>query len=128
MRIFLIDDDDIFNYLHQSVVRSVLPDAEIDIYKSGEELICKLEENTASFIPPDYIFLDIRMPDMDGFTLLEKIESTYPNMFSSAKIYMLSSTLDERDLHRAKSFKSVNDFIGKPLSLEWCEKYLASGQ
>jgi hypothetical protein len=42
--------------------------------------------------------------------------------FLKSKVYILSSTLDERDLEKAKSFDCVRDFIGKPLTIELCSK------
>ena len=121
MRFFLIDDDDVFNYLHESVIRLVQPDAEILTFKSGEEAIDFIKKSSSEFSPPDLIFLDIRMPDMDGFAFLEHLERDYKSLFSQTKLYMLSSTLDERDLNRAKSFELVTDFLGKPLTVELCK-------
>lgn len=121
MTIFLIDDDDIFNYLHESVIKTVLPDAQITVFKSGVEFISYLEDWGNQFHSPNYIFLDIRMPDMDGFILLERLEFGYSSIFSTTRIYMISSTLDERDLQKARSFNLVTDFIGKPLTVELCE-------
>ena len=120
MRIFLIDDDEVFNYLHESVIRHIFPVAEISIFKSGEEMLNFIKKSGSSFTAPDWIFLDIRMPDMDGFTLLEELELSYRPQFSETKIYMLSSTLDERDLNKARSYSLVTDFLGKPLTIELC--------
>ena len=120
MHIFLIDDDDVFNYLHESVIRLVNPNAIIQTFKSGEEFINYLQSSGKEFTPPEWIFLDIRMPDMDGFTLLEHLERDHKTVFSKSKLYMLSSTLDERDLSKAKSFEMVTDFLGKPLTVELC--------
>jgi CheY-like chemotaxis protein len=72
----------------------------------------------------DVIFLDIRMPEMDGFEVLEKLESLESKISKDTKVYVLSSTLDDRDLSRAKSNPLVTDFIGKPLSFDAFRKLL----
>ena len=120
MKIYLIDDDDVFNYLHESVIKSILPYAQFFIFKSGLEFLSSFQENAATNPEPDFVFLDIRMPDMDGFNLLEEMEKLPQHPFLKAKVYVLSSTLDERDLEKAKSFSCVTDFIGKPLTIELC--------
>ena len=122
MKVYLLDDDDIFNYLHESVIKSIVPQAQFFIFKSGLEFISSLQEKAAFYPEPDFIFLDIRMPDMDGFTLLEEMENLPEHPFLKAKVYILSSTLDERDLEKARSFARVADFIGKPLTIELCSK------
>jgi len=125
MRIYLIDDDEIFNYLHESVIRSLLPDAQFLIFKSGLDVMTFLQNNLAPQVDADIVFLDIRMPDMDGFGLLHALEKLPHHPFLKAKVYILSSTLDERDLEKAKSFQCVTDFIGKPLTIELCSKLLS---
>jgi response regulator RpfG family c-di-GMP phosphodiesterase len=67
---------------------------------------------------PNVVFLDIRMPELDGFGVLEEIEKLNPPELESAAIHVLSSTLDERDLLRAKEHSRVTSFIGKPLMFD----------
>jgi response regulator RpfG family c-di-GMP phosphodiesterase len=125
MYICLIDDDDIFNALHEAVIQMVVPNVRIDIFKSGEQFKKAIEENRFSTIKPDYIFLDIRMPDMDGFTLLEFLQLNHPYLFANTGFYMLSSTLDNRDLEKTRSFQMVKAFIGKPLTVELIDELMS---
>ena len=126
MTIFLIDDDDVFNYLHESVIKSLLPHAQVTVFKSGLDFLTYVQNNGSASVNPEAVFLDIRMPDMDGFSLLEELEKWPVNPLNNSRVFMLSSTLDERDLEKARSFKSVTDFIGKPLTIELCSKLLTN--
>lgn len=66
--------------------------------------------------PPQAILLDINMPGLDGFELLEALARDAPAV--TCPVVMLSSSLDERDRHRALSFAAVVDYACKPLSVE----------
>lgn len=65
------------------------------------------------------VFLDIQMPLMNGFEFIEAFELQAPQaMQDSFVINMLSSSIDDRDIIRAKSYRSVNMFLNKPLRQE----------
>lgn len=115
-KVLLVDDDDIFNMLHGEVLRRLIPDVRIEIFKSGVEVTEYLQRENENDI--DLIFLDIRMPVMGGFEVLDVMASMGPKRFENTRIYVLSSTLDDRDLQRAKATPLVTDFIGKPMSFD----------
>jgi len=61
---------------------------------------------------PDILFLDIFMPNMNGWEFLQQLEEKKV----AVKVYMLSSSVDKNDQNRAKKYSIVQDFISKPLS------------
>lgn len=115
-KVLLVDDDDIFNMLHGEVLKRLIPDVRIEIFKSGVEVTEYLQREQKDDI--DLIFLDIRMPVMGGFEVLDVMSTMEPHRFQNTRIYVLSSTLDDRDLQRAKATPLVTDFIGKPMSFD----------
>jgi two-component system chemotaxis response regulator CheY len=115
-KVLLVDDDDIFNMLHGEVLKRLIPDVRIEIFKSGVEVTEYLQRENENDI--DLIFLDIRMPVMGGFEVLDVMATMDPKRFENTRIYVLSSTLDDRDLQRAKATPLVTDFIGKPMSFD----------
>jgi CheY-like chemotaxis protein len=118
MKVILIDDDDVFNCMNQAIIERIQSDAVVEVFKSGSEVMEHINAASTMINHPDIVFLDIRMPDMDGFELLDELESIEHHPFQHAAIYMLSSTLDERDLEKAKSKSLIKGFLGKPLTVE----------
>lgn len=121
--IALVDDDEVINLVHSEVIKRIVQDVQLEIFQSGTQLLEYLKDHDEQRL--DVIFLDIRMPEMDGFEVLEKIRVMNPKASQNSRVYVLSSTLDERDLNKAKSNPLVTDFIGKPLSFDAFRQLLA---
>lgn len=73
----------------------------------GEEAVEALKKHR-----PDLILLDVRMPRMDGFELLELIRG-FPSA-ASIPVVMLTSLSGPREMDRALSL-GVVDYLVKPL-------------
>lgn len=124
MLVYLVDDDDVINYLNTVIIGQISSEIVIEVYKSGEAVLRHIQTCGAAYQPPDIMLLDIRMPEMDGFQLLEELDHFPGDIFSKTKIYMLSSTLDERDLIKAQSSRLVAGFSSKPLSIDHFQEIL----
>ena len=61
------------------------------------------------------LLLDLRMPQMDGFTVLEHLRDTQPEMLPNTLV--VTAALTERDLARARSFP-ICELIGKPFDID----------
>lgn len=118
MRHFLlVDDDEISNFIHKRVILSADPDAVVTEIQSSVQAIAFLNERVRSGETlPDFLFIDINMPELNGFDILQEIQNTMNAHLSGMKVYMVSSSLYDRDKERAHQFSFVNGFIEKPLS------------
>lgn len=122
-RFLLIDDDDIICIVHPAIIRQALPDSEVEIIKSSQEALTFIHEMKENNYPaPDAIFLDINMPELSGFGMLEKLDTSDKVYLENTKIYMLSSSVDERDIERVKANPIIADFIGKPLTIDFLKQ------
>lgn len=115
--VLLVDDNAVDNYVNRLIISKSKLSQKITVAQSGIEALDLLNQCLASGIKfPDLIFLDIRMPKMDGFEFLDAYH-TYPHEFkSSCKIVMLTSSKDDRDVERATQNPYVLKFISKPLT------------
>jgi len=121
----LIDDDDITCMIHSEIIKLAFSDCNIKIISSSFEALLYLSEFSESELKaPDIIFLDINLPEMSGFELLEKLSSKALKNIRQSRILLLSSSIDPRDLKKAKENPLIEKFLGKPLSVEFLRNEL----
>lgn len=119
---FIIDDDPIFVLLFKKIIQKSERFNRVQNFPDGqyaiEELI-KMNEQGSGM--PDIIFLDLNMPNIDGWQFLDAIEKH--SFITKLNIYIVSSSIDTNEIERAKQYKCVKNFISKPISLDFFEEY-----
>lgn len=126
INLLVIDDDDINVFIIKKIVEKTAFDVTMVAKENGQvalDYLATLGENHYSL--PDLILVDINMPVLNGWEFIEAYEALSNNLLSS-DIYMLSSSVYENDIERAKTYKSVKGFISKPLSIERLTELLRS--
>jgi len=121
----LIDDEEVFNFIHTQVIQLLEPDAMIKEIRSSRSALQYVRDtmNDAEQFP-DVIFVDINIPEMNGFELMEELEKLSPSFVKKPHIYMVTSSLFESDRKRAETFKSLTGFMEKPISSGDVEKMI----
>lgn len=117
--ILLIDDNEIDNYVTNHIVTKSQLAEKITTKNSAIvalEYLKSLEENATEF--PELIFLDIKMPIMDGFGFLDELIKLSSIIEKKCAVVMLSSSNDQNDIDRAMQYSIVKKFFTKPLRLE----------
>ncbi|WP_281541552.1 response regulator [Maribacter aestuarii] len=113
----IIDDDPIFIYGTKRLMKEIDFCDSIMVYNNGQDALDGLLELSESGqkIPP-YIFLDLNMPIMDGWEFLEQFSKIPSNKIKKTTIFIISSSVDPRDLEKVKNYKAVNNYILKPIT------------
>ena len=114
----LIDDNYIDNFVTSRLLESCKFAETIVIQQSSFEAIEALRDGV---ITPDVIFLDLRMPVMDGFEFLQEYDKLDINK-DGIKIFMLSSSLDPTDLRKSLANRYITQFLHKPLTKKILEE------
>lgn len=114
---FLIDDDEAYLYgIRKLIEYHHLCDRVME-FKNGKTAIEQLKCSLAgSEELPDYILLDLEMPVMDGWQFMEEFMLIQPLMPKKVTVYVVSSSIDERDKQRAKSIDAIADYLVKPMN------------
>ena len=115
----LVDDNEINNLLHERLIEMSEFGEKVVVQQSATEALDYLRSvaNDSDKIP-DIIFLDIRMPVMDGFGFMDEFQKLPDSIVSKSKVILLSSTLDPEDNIKAKKYSHVIKMLLKPLTVD----------
>jgi CheY-like chemotaxis protein len=118
-RVYLIDDDRLVNMINSKVINLADLTSSLVVYSSAREALEALRRitDTAPDEFPDIIFLDINMPDMDGWGFLDEFIQLPASIAEKCKVYMLTSSIDLNEMKKSMTYSTVRGFISKPITL-----------
>jgi len=114
--VLIVEDNPIDVFINTRVVEQSGLSKEVIAIQSASEALDFLTQRGANSELPNIIFLDIRMPDLDGFEFLQEFSELPQRVLELCKIVMLSSTIDPLELEKARNSPFVLAFIPKPLT------------
>jgi CheY-like chemotaxis protein len=120
-RILLVEDNDD----HAELITRALEDHDVDWaavrVKDGEAALDYLFGDGAAERRPDVIFLDLRLPRVDGLEVLRRIKNA-PELKGTPVVVLTTSAAD-RDLASAYD-SNVNAYVVKPVDYDNLNKML----
>lgn len=129
MKVMLIDDNDTDNYIHRRIIEISGFAKSVLIENSARSALKYLHIHQKSMEDlPDIIFLDITMPEVNGFAFLLEFENFPQTLKDKCKIVILSSSDNVNDINRVENNGNVIKYFTKPLHeehLELLTNYLA---
>lgn len=124
-RVFVVDDDTMYRVLAARLIKDVNDSITIEPFMHGLHAWDTLSMSISSSEElPDVIILDLNMPHMDGWEFLEAFREVHPHLPKDIHIFVVSSTVNDEDLERARQHPSVRDCFNKPLSTSTVEQLL----
>lgn len=116
-KVFIIDDDPIHQRIAQIMItKHRIYDEYVSYTEAGDAFeFLKGQYNIPESLP-DVILLDLNMPVVDGWDFLDKFETIKDILVKDIKIYIVSSSVDDKDILRSQSYSIVKGFFSKPLT------------
>ena len=115
-KLIIIDDDPIHHKMVQYMLTKNELSKETTYTYDGKLVLDYLEENKNKITSlPDYIFLDLYMPNHSGWDFLDRFREIYQSLKKEIKVYVVSSSIFQMDINRSKSYPFVASYISKPL-------------
>ncbi len=111
-----IDDGHLNLVLIEAVIKSLLPNARIGCFASGDDYLKALPES-----PPDLIFMDIQMPGLSGYQVTEQLRTMAP--YTTVPIYALTAGAITGESTRCLA-AGMNGYLRKPLEVPQLKKVL----
>lgn len=114
LKAYIVDDEENARLNLEYLIKEYCPQIEVvAMAANGREALALIEQDD-----PDVLFLDIKMPDMDGFEVLSRLEERdFSLVFTTAHNDFALQAIKERAL----------DYLEKPVSiddLEACAEHL----
>jgi CheY-like chemotaxis protein len=106
----LIDDDKIMLFLIEFEIKRHFKNMSIASYVKSDAAFNFIQDNSNG-LEDTVVLLDLNMPVMDGFQVLESLKSISHNL----KVIIVTSSISDEDKEKAMNYSFVQGYINKPL-------------
>lgn len=114
----VVDDNRTNNLICEFAIRKYKKEAHINLFTEPEVALQNIKKEYRPGEAEQFtvLFLDINMPSMTGWEFLEEFRDFGEEIHKHFVIYILTSSVDERDKEKAESNPLVAGFFSKPLT------------
>lgn len=117
-RILLIDDLEMNNEITIFTIKRLYRNIEIVAFTKPVEGLGYIRNEYQQNEVPTLLLLDINMPQMNGWEVVDILAACDPKITRNLTIFMLSSSIDPRDKRKAAEAQNVAGFLERPLTAE----------
>lgn len=122
IKLLVIDDDDINNFLLGHLLKKSHYPVESKMFTDPVKGLNYIINSVIDDKSVDLLLLDVNMPQMTGWDVLNELRSEGQSLKKVKNVYMLSSSVHTADMEQAKEYSEVSGFISKPITLDLLSK------
>lgn len=112
----LVDDDPLCNFIAKRIIKVHYPASSIVDFLDPLKGLAYMQQLANEQEPKEAVLLlDINMPKMNAWEFLEAYSAANLSDRENITLMLLSSSIDQRDLHRAEAYTAVKTYLTKPL-------------
>ncbi|CAM3451051.1 response regulator [Zobellia roscoffensis] len=124
-KICIVDDDAIVVFGLKRALQALESSSELLVYENGLDAIESFQEMIGENIElPLLILIDINMPVMGGWDFISEMRQIWPKDRKEPTIYMMTSSINPKDLETAKTFNLEDNYLIKPIYADQLEGIL----
>lgn len=115
LNFIVVDDSKLDCFIAEKVIKNLGRSEAVNTFMQATDAlqhITALSENGFRTV----LFVDIQMPMMNGFEFVEEFDKLPADKRKNYIVFMLSSSINENDIARVKSYPTIKKFINKPLT------------
>jgi CheY-like chemotaxis protein len=124
-KFILIDDEAAHNLICKININRVFKNAEVISFTYPPDGLDYIKKGMATEHEPTILLLDLNMPLMDGFEVLDEVGTFAESANEDLQVFVLSSTIKEDEIQQSIRHELVKGFIEKPLTQEKIEELFA---
>lgn len=111
-----VDDDVPTNVYHEIVIQEAQVCEAYQFFAAAEEALVFLEDLVLTGKNlPEVILLDLNLPNMDGWTFLDRYNTLVGN--HDLPVVILSTSRNPSDIRRGQAYPQVHSYLTKPLTV-----------
>ena len=112
-----MDDSEIENAVNKKLLKLARISDDIEVYTSPRKSLEYVKELGVTWTSPRLILLDLSMPDIDGMQWLKIFRELPDQVQNKCLIYVLSASIDRKQLDLVDADPSVIALLEKPLDV-----------
>lgn len=117
-KVMVIDDNKIDLFIINKIIERTYFSKEVLTCQSAKEALDHLSnQNIIAEEVPSVIFLDINMPEMNGFEFLDAFAQLNSTLINNIAVIMLTSSQNPEDIQKANDNPYVVFYLHKPLTI-----------
>lgn len=115
----VIDDDEMYVYALKKLVEKVELTDKTIYFENGKLALNYIDQCiNHTYLLPEVILLDLNMPVTNGWQFIKEFKKLKIKIDKRITIYIISSTVNEEEIRRAKQIAEITDFVCKPVTID----------